>query len=91
MNKVLFQKNKIGYFSNFFYAVGLDFYLNFLAGTLAAITATTCIQPVDMVKVRIQLASEAGGSTSPVAVAGEVYRTKGLRGFYTGYDSAVLR
>jgi len=32
---------------------GWDFYLNFLVGTLSTMTATTCIQPVDMVKVRI--------------------------------------
>ena len=32
---------------------------NFLIGGLSGMTATSCIQPIDMVKVRIQLKSEA--------------------------------
>merc|ERR1711990_955800 len=68
-----------------------DFYKNFLVGTMAACTATTCIQPIDMVKVRIQLMSEAGGNTSPFKVAGEIYKEGGIKYFYKGLDSAILR
>jgi len=68
-----------------------DFYMNFLVGTLSTCTATCCIQPVDMVKVRIQLGSEAGGSTSPFTVAKEVYKIGGIGEFYRGLDSALLR
>jgi len=68
-----------------------DFYKNFLVGTMASCTATTCIQPIDMVKVRIQLMSEAGGSTSPIVVAKELYAEGGVKGFYRGIDSAILR
>lgn len=70
---------------------GWDFYLNFLVGTLSTMTATTCIQPVDMVKVRIQLRSESGGATSPISVAKEVYQIGGIKEFYRGLDSALLR
>ena len=44
-----------------------------------------------MVKVRIQLMSEVGGSTSPVVVAKELYAQGGIKGFYKGIDSAILR
>ena len=44
-----------------------------------------------MVKVRIQLRSEAGGSTSPFNVAREVFKEGGAKGFYKGLDSAILR
>lgn len=54
-------------------------------------TATSVIQPVDMLKVRIQLASEAGGSTNPVTVARSIFKLGGVRGFYAGLDSALLR
>lgn len=44
-----------------------------------------------MVKVRIQLRSEAGGSTSPFNVAREIYKDGGVKEFYKGLDSALLR
>lgn len=54
-------------------------------------TATTCIQPMDMIKVRIQLRSESGGSTSPISVASEIYKAGGVKEFYKGLDAALLR
>ena len=53
--------------------------------------ATSVIQPIDMVKVRIQLASELGGQTNPFKVAAECFQTSGVKGFYAGLDSALLR
>lgn len=37
-----------------------------------------------MVKVRIQLRSEGGGSTSPINVAKEIYGIGGMKEFYRG-------
>jgi len=68
-----------------------DFYKNFLVGGLSGMTATAVIQPIDMVKVRIQLRSESGGSTSPFSVAREILAADGVAGFYKGLDSALLR
>ena len=68
-----------------------DFYKNFAVGTLSAVTATCCIQPMDMIKVRIQLRSEGGGSTSPFSVAREIYSAGGVSEFYRGLDSAIIR
>lgn len=45
-----------------------------------------------MVKVRIQLKSEAkGGNLSPFGVAKEVFAEGGIKGFYRGLDSALMR
>lgn len=54
-------------------------------------TATSVVQPVDMVKVRIQLSSADGGSTNPFVVARQIHEASGIRGFYAGLDSALLR
>ena len=44
-----------------------------------------------MVKVRIQLMSESGGNTSPFAVSRDIMKEGGVKGFYKGLDSAILR
>jgi len=45
-----------------------------------------------MVKVRIQLNSEAkSGPLSPFAVARDVLKEGGVKGFYRGLDSALMR
>lgn len=66
-------------------------FLNFLTGGLSGMCATTIIQPIDMVKVRIQLRGESRGKTSPLDVAKEIYHQGGMKGFYQGLDSALLR
>lgn len=64
---------------------------NFVIGGLSGMGATAIIQPIDMVKVRIQLRGESMGKTSPFDVAREVYSEGGVKGFYRGLDSALLR
>ena len=46
---------------------------------------------MDMIKVRIQLGSEAGGSTSPFVVARTIFAESGVKGFYKGLDAALMR
>jgi solute carrier family 25 (mitochondrial oxoglutarate transporter), member 11 len=53
--------------------------------------ATSITQPIDMIKVRIQLRGESLGKTSPFDVAKEIYHQGGIKGFYKGIDSALLR
>mgnify|MGYP001607857374 CR=1 FL=1 len=65
--------------------------LNFLLGGISGILATMVIQPVDMIKVRIFLASEAGGAINPIKITKDFYSQNGLKGFYKGLDSAILR
>lgn len=54
---------------------------------------STCIvQPIDIIKVRIQVRGEAGHSNlSPFDVAKELRGQAGIRGFYKGLDSALVR
>ena len=54
-------------------------------------SAQLIVQPVIMVKVRIQLRSEGGLSVSPGSVIREVYGERGLTGFYRGGGAGVLR
>lgn len=56
-------------------------------------TATAVIQPIDTIKVRIQLISESGkgASKSPFVVGRNIIATEGVRGLYKGIDSALFR
>jgi len=65
---------------------------NFFIGGLSGMIATSCIQPIDMVKVRIQVSSESGGSTNPFKIAKEIgAQPGGIKNFYAGIDSALMR
>jgi len=57
--------------------------------------ATCCIQPIDMVKVRIQLVGEGGkeamGSKNPIRIAQDLIKTEGVASLYSGLSAALLR
>ena len=54
--------------------------------------ATSIIQPIDIVKVRLQIRGEAGISNlSPFDVAREIKHEGGIKAFYRGLDSALVR
>merc|ERR1719347_1229643 len=65
----------------------------FLIGGLSGSSATCCIQPIDMVKVRIQLQGEGGGAvtTNPVKIATQIIASDGVGGLYKGLSAAILR
>jgi len=63
----------------------------FLTGSLAGCMATSCIQPIDMVKVRIQIGGAEGGSTSPIEVTKKLLREDGVAGFYKGLSAGLTR
>lgn len=65
----------------------------FIVGGLSGCVATCCIQPVDMVKVRLQLAGEGGahGSKSPIHVFKTVLKDEGARALYKGLDAGIIR
>ncbi|GAQ89476.1 Mitochondrial substrate carrier [Klebsormidium nitens] len=58
----------------------------FLNGGLSGMAATCVIQPIDMVKVRIQL---TGGG--PIGVAKEIMAKEGFGYFYKGLSAGLLR
>ncbi|KAJ3263498.1 putative mitochondrial 2-oxoglutarate/malate carrier protein, partial [Borealophlyctis nickersoniae] len=65
----------------------------FVFGGLAGMAATVCIQPVDMVKVRIQLAGEGqkGVRTNPFHLASQIVRTESVSSLYRGLSAGLLR
>lgn len=74
----------------------LDATLPFIIGGMSGITATSIIQPVDMIKVRIQIKSEelsklkhegkaTTGNVSPFTVIKEILAYGGVKAFYKGY------
>lgn len=72
----------------------LDTIQPFWIGGLSGMTATCVIQPVDMIKVVIQLKSEEFGKAHTPdkkfgfgAAARDIYSREGVKGFYRGYSS----
>jgi solute carrier family 25 (mitochondrial oxoglutarate transporter), member 11 len=81
----------------------LDAIKPFVFGGISGCTATSVIQPIDTVKVRIQIVSKnlaeslkaegKGGkvNVSFMSVAKEILKNDGIKGFYKGLDSALMR
>lgn len=68
--------------------------LPFLNGGAAGMVATTVIQPVDMIKVRLQLAGEGvktGPKPTPLSVTREVIAAGRVLDLYTGLSAGLLR
>lgn len=80
--------------SNFIHTPYMKAALPFINGGISGMVATTVIQPVDMVKVRIQLAGEgtAGGpKPGPIAVARQIVASGKVLDLYTGLSAGLLR
>lgn len=66
--------------------------VNFAIGGMAGMMATCVIQPIDIVKVRLQVRGEMGSKNlSPFDVAKEIRADGGIKAFYKGLDSALVR
>ncbi|KAH9890151.1 mitochondrial carrier domain-containing protein [Xylariomycetidae sp. FL2044] len=68
--------------------------LPFINGGLAGMVATTVIQPIDMIKVRLQLAGEGvatGPKPTPISVTKEILAQGKFRDLYTGLSAGLLR
>jgi len=63
----------------------------FVTGSISGCLATCCIQPIDMVKVRIQLGAAEGGSTNPFEITKTMMKNEGLGGFYKGLSAGLTR
>jgi len=63
----------------------------FVTGSLSGCFATCCIQPIDMVKVRIQLGAAEGGATSPIAITQKMLAEEGVGSFYKGLSAGLTR
>lgn len=68
--------------------------LPFLNGGAAGMVATTCIQPIDMIKVRLQLAGEGvktGPRPTPITVTRDIIAAGKVMDLYTGLSAGLLR
>lgn len=68
--------------------------LPFINGGLAGMVATTVIQPIDMIKVRLQLAGEGartGPKPTPITVTKEILASGRALDLYTGLSAGLLR
>lgn len=68
--------------------------LPFINGGLAGMAATCCIQPIDMIKVRLQLAGEGvktGPKPTPISVTRELLASGKVLDLYTGLSAGLLR
>jgi solute carrier family 25 oxoglutarate transporter 11 len=63
----------------------------FATGSLAGMFATTCIQPIDMVKVRIQLLAGTAEAAGPMTIVGQMLKNEGIGAFYTGLSAGLTR
>jgi solute carrier family 25 oxoglutarate transporter 11 len=66
--------------------------MNFLIGGVSGMIATSVIQPIDYVKVQIQVRSEMGNKNlSPFQIVRDITAKEGFTTLYKGLDSALLR
>lgn len=68
--------------------------LPFVNGGLSGMIATTCIQPIDMVKVRLQLAGEGirtGPRPSALGITRDIIAQGKVLDLYTGLSAGLLR
>jgi hypothetical protein len=80
--------------SNFIHTPYMKAALPFINGGISGMVATTVIQPVDMVKVRIQLSGEGttgGPRPGPLAVARQIVASGKVLDLYTGLSAGLLR
>lgn len=61
-------------------------WVKFLNGGLAGMGATMCVQPIDLIKTRMQLAGETGVKyRSSLHAALEILKSDGIVRMYNGY------
>lgn len=68
--------------------------LPFVNGGAAGMVATTVIQPIDMIKVRLQLAGEGvktGPRPSPITITKDIIAAGKVMDLYTGLSAGLLR
>lgn len=83
------NKKKISIKEKSFLTKTVDAILPFLIGGISGMIGTSVIQPIDMIKVRIQIKSEEIGKSkkvSAIKVIHEIYNNGGIKSFYKGYE-----
>jgi len=63
----------------------------FATGVLSGMTATTCTQPLDTLKVRVQVAAASGKTVSPITVLSQTIKNEGGLVLYKGLSAGLMR
>jgi len=63
----------------------------FVTGSMSGMAATCVIQPMDMIKVRVQLGAAEGGATSPFTIASQMIKNEGFMAMYAGLGAGLTR
>jgi solute carrier family 25 oxoglutarate transporter 11 len=87
-------KAEAGAGSDFLHTPFMRAALPFINGGAAGMVATTVIQPVDMIKVRLQLAGQGartGPKPTPLSVTREILASGKVLDLYTGLSAGLLR
>lgn len=66
-------------------------YAPFFVGCGSSMFATMCIQPIDTIKVRMQLTDQGNGKVSPASIAKRIIEQGGVRALYDGLSAGLLR
>jgi solute carrier family 25 oxoglutarate transporter 11 len=61
----------------------------FVCGGASAMLGSTCIHPIDLVKVRVQLSPDA--KPSAIKIIQGVVKSDGVAGLYSGLSAALTR
>uniref|UniRef100_A0A0R3PE85 Mitochondrial ornithine transporter 1 n=1 Tax=Angiostrongylus costaricensis TaxID=334426 RepID=A0A0R3PE85_ANGCS len=64
---------------------------NAASGSLAAVFAAIVLCPTELVKCRLQAAREVGVPCTPFSVCRDMWRDKGIRGFFVGMTPTLAR
>ncbi|KAI4839990.1 dicarboxylate/tricarboxylate carrier [Plasmodium brasilianum] len=80
-------KKKLNEDKNLFYKVK-----PFAVGGVSGMFATFCVQPLDMIKVRIQLNAEGTNAIkNPIIIAKNIIKDEGVLSLYKGLDAGLTR
>jgi hypothetical protein len=66
---------------------GDNFYRNFGAGIVSGFTESMFITPFELIKTNLQTTK----NNSPLVVAKDIYKTKGIKGMYRGFTTTFFR
>ncbi|KAF7557411.1 hypothetical protein G7Z17_g754 [Cylindrodendrum hubeiense] len=69
----------------------LNLFAPFITGCTAGMIATTCVQPIDTIKVRMQLMEQGHGRSSPWTIARSIVAQNGFLNLYQGLSAGLLR
>lgn len=88
------KKDSVAAQNDFLHTPFMRAALPFINGGTAGMVATTVIQPIDMIKVRLQLAGQGartGPKPTPITVTREILASGKVLDLYTGLSAGLLR